>query len=227
MLLQLKFSVDRASTQRQQSVNRESTERQQSVNRASTERQQSVNHLGCCIVYDSRAVPWHLPIINVLAAFVGKREGNMVTAPVWKWASTERQRFCVLHLVLSKGCAMVFIHNRKIGHYYRYNRQSQCRFTWQSASTECQQSVNSMSRERQQSINLASTERQQSWVLHLEWFKGCATAFTHNQRIGSLCGQKRRRHGHSPNLKMSVNRASTILCGASCIIQGRCYSIYP
>jgi len=75
-------SVNRASTERQQSVNRVSTEHQQSINRASTERQHSINHLGCCILYDSRAVLRHLPIINALAAFVGKREGDMVTAPV-------------------------------------------------------------------------------------------------------------------------------------------------
>jgi hypothetical protein len=34
-----------------------------------------------------------------LAAVLSKIDHDMVTAPVWKWASTERQRFCVLHLV--------------------------------------------------------------------------------------------------------------------------------
>jgi len=96
-----------------------------------------------------------------------------------------------------------------------------------SPDNERQQSVNRASTERQQSVNRASTECQQSWVLHLVWFKGCATAFTHNQHIGSLCGQKGNRHGHSPNTKMSVNRASTILCIASCMIQGLRYGIYP
>jgi len=67
--------------ERQQSVNRASTERQQSVNRASTECQQSVNNLGCCILYNIRAMLWHLPIINVSAAFIRKRECDMVTAP--------------------------------------------------------------------------------------------------------------------------------------------------
>jgi H+/gluconate symporter-like permease len=64
------------------SVNRVSTEYQQSINRASTECQQSINNLGYCILYDPRAVLQHLPIINVLAAFMGKREGDKVTAPV-------------------------------------------------------------------------------------------------------------------------------------------------
>jgi hypothetical protein len=66
----------------QQSVNRASTEHQQSINRASTERQQRINNLGCCILYNPMAVLWHLPIINVLAAFIGKRDGVMVPAPV-------------------------------------------------------------------------------------------------------------------------------------------------
>jgi gas vesicle protein len=103
-------SVNRASTERQQSVNRASTELQQSVNRASieyqksintasTECQQSVNDFGCCILYNPQAVLWQLPIMNVLAAVMRKRDGDMVTAPVWKWASTERQWFWVLHLV--------------------------------------------------------------------------------------------------------------------------------
>ena len=48
----------------------------------------------------------------------------------------------------------------------------------------------------------------------------------HNQRIGSLYGQKTERHGHSPILKMSINRASTIVGVASCIIQGMCYGVY-
>ena len=96
-----------------------------------------------------------------------------------------------------------------------------------SPDNDCQQSVNRASTERQQSITRASTEHQQCWVLHLVWFKGCATAFTHNQFIGSLCWQKGNRHGHSPNLKMSVNRASTILCVPTCVIQGLRYCIYP
>jgi hypothetical protein len=32
----------------------------------------------------------------------------------------------------------------------------------------------------------------------------------HNQRIDSLYGQKRKRHGHSPMLEMSINSESLI-----------------
>jgi hypothetical protein len=96
------------------------TQRQQLVNWRSTEGQQSINFVGCCISYDWRAVLWHLPIINVLASFVGEREADIVTAPIWKWASTDRQRDCVLHLVSSKGCATAVIHNRRTG---RLDRQ--------------------------------------------------------------------------------------------------------
>ena len=96
-----------------------STECQQSINRAATERQQTVNNLGCCILYHSKAVLRHLPIINVLATFVCKSESDMVTAPIWKWASTERQRFGVLHLVSPRGCSTAVIHNRSIGRLSR------------------------------------------------------------------------------------------------------------
>jgi hypothetical protein len=61
----------------------------------------------------------HLPIINVLEAFVGRREGEMVRAPFWKWASTEGQQFWVLHLVSSKGCSTAVIHNQSFGRLYR------------------------------------------------------------------------------------------------------------
>jgi hypothetical protein len=106
----------------QQRVHRVSIERQQSVNRASIERQWSVNNLGCCILYGSRAVLRNLPRINVMAAFVGKRQIDIVTAPIWKWVSTERQRFCVFHHVSSWGCAMACIHNQSIGHLYKQSR---------------------------------------------------------------------------------------------------------
>jgi len=49
------------------------------VNRSSTEHQQSINSLGCCIVYNPTTVLWHLPIINVLAAVIGKRDWRIVT----------------------------------------------------------------------------------------------------------------------------------------------------
>jgi len=85
--------------ERQQSVNRASTERQQSINTMSTESQQSVNDFGYCILNNPRALLWQISIIIVLAAVLSKSDRNMVTAPLWKWASPERQRFCVLHHV--------------------------------------------------------------------------------------------------------------------------------
>jgi len=59
-----------------------------------------------------------------------------------------------------------------------------------SPDNERQQCVNRASTQHQQSINRVSTEHQQSWVLHLVESKGCAKAFTQNQRIGSLYGYK-------------------------------------
>jgi hypothetical protein len=52
-------------------------------------------------------------------------------------------------------------------------------------------------------------------------------AGTHNQHIGSLDGEKGKRHGPILSLKMSIKGASTIFGIASCVIQVLCYSIYP
>jgi len=92
--------VDTATrhNERQHSVNRVSTERQHSIITASTECQQCVNNFGRCILNNSSTLLRHIPRINELAAVMSKRDHNMVTAPVWKWASTECQRFCVFHL---------------------------------------------------------------------------------------------------------------------------------
>jgi hypothetical protein len=112
--------VDTATPQNehQQSVNTVSTEHQQSINTVSTECQQSVNDFECCILCNSIALLRHILIIKVLAAVMRKRDRDMVPAPVWKWASTEHQQFCVLHLVQSKGCATAFTHNQHIGSLY-------------------------------------------------------------------------------------------------------------
>jgi len=85
--------------ERQPSVNAASTERQRSMNTESTECQPSVNAFGCCIMYIPRVLLRHMSIINVLPAILCKCDRDMVTAPVWKWAWTERQRLCVSHLV--------------------------------------------------------------------------------------------------------------------------------
>jgi len=138
------------------------------------ERQQTVNNFGCCILYNPRAVIRHLPIIEVLAAFIG----NIM---------------CVDTATLQN---------------------------------ERQQSVNRLSTEHQHSVNRLSTECQQFWVLDHVKSKRSAMACTYNQRIGVRSEQKQSQHGHCPSLKMSVNRASTILWVASCVFQWLCYSIY-
>jgi len=93
--------------------------------------------------------------------------------------------------------------------------------------TERQQSVDRLSTEHQHSVNGLSTECQRFWVLDHVQSKCSAMAYTHNQRIDVHSGQKRSRNGHCPSLKMSVNRASTILWVACCVFQMLCYGIYP
>ena len=62
------------------SVNRASTERQQIVSIASTERQHSVNNVGWGILNNQRATLRHLLSINILTAFTGNRDSDIVTA---------------------------------------------------------------------------------------------------------------------------------------------------
>ena len=93
--------------------------------------------------------------------------------------------------------------------------------------TERQQSVNRLLTEHQHSVNGLSTECQRFWVLNHVKSKCSPITCTHNQRIGIRSGQKRSRNGHCPGLRMSVNRVSTILWVASCVIQTLCYGIYP
>ena len=144
------------------SVNSGSKECQQSINTTSSECQQSVNDFGYWILYNPRAVLRQISIINVLAAFQCKSDHNMVEALLWIWASTERQQVSVLRHVQSKGCAMVFIHNRSIGSLYRQYCVSQYCYTSKWASTERQQRINRASTERQPSINTVTTECPQS-----------------------------------------------------------------
>jgi len=90
---------------------------------------------------------------------------------------------------------------------------------------ERQRSVDRASIEHQHRVNRVSTECQRFSVLHLVPSNGSATADIHNHRVGRCSEQKWSRHGHSPTPKMSVNRASTILCVAPWIIHGLCYGI--
>jgi hypothetical protein len=199
------------------------------VSKASTDRQQSINHFGCCISYNPRAVLRLVPIIEVLGTIIG----NMVNVDVplpdnerqqsVNRASTERQQ----SLNRASTEPQQSLNRVSTESQQSLNRAStEPQQSLNRVSTEPQHRVNRASTERHLRINRTSTERQQSCVLHLAQSKGSAMAFTHNQNIGSLSGPKRRWHGHSPSLRMSGNRASTILCVASCIIQGLCYSIY-
>jgi len=139
------------------SVNKGSTEHQQSINTASTECQQSVDDFEYSIMYTPRALSRHIPKSKVLAAVMNKSDRNMVTAPVRKWESTERQQFCVLHLVYSKDCCKTCINNWSIDSLYR--QYCVCRYCYSSkwAWTEHQQSVNRASTQCQQSVNRVLT----------------------------------------------------------------------
>jgi len=110
-------------------------------------------------MFNPRAVLWNVPIIEVLAAYIGKIINLDVTSPEIErhqspnWASTERRQIRVLHLEQSKGSATAFTHNRSIGHLYRKYRECWCRCTWKWASTVPQHSLNTASTQRQQSVN--------------------------------------------------------------------------
>ena len=69
------------------------------------ERQQSGNDFGCSILYNPRAILWLLPIIEVLATFIGNMVNVVVATPKNECqqsvnrALTEHQLFWVLNLV--------------------------------------------------------------------------------------------------------------------------------
>jgi len=166
--------------ERQHSLNTASTERQQSINTMLTKCQQSINAFGCCIMYILQALLRYMSIINVLAAILCNCDRDMVTPPVWTSASTERQGFCVLHLVRSKGCAMAFIHKWSIGSLCRQYGGCQYHYTSEWASTERQHRINRATTEHQHSVNWLSKECQCFGVLHHIYSGGSATAYVHN-----------------------------------------------
>jgi hypothetical protein len=151
---------------------------------------------------------------------MGTRECDMATAPVWKYASTERQQFCVWHIVYFDGCTTAVNHNRSNGTLYKQFRlcgycdstkwtSTECQHGILIASTGCQQSVNEFGR---CILNNPSTLRPQIPRINI---------------LVAVMSKRDRNMVTAPSLKMRVNKASMILCVASCIIQGLCHGIYP
>ena len=70
-----------------------------------------------------------LGITNALAAFIGKRDRNMVTAPFWKWASMEGQQCLALHLGWSMFWLVADIRSSDKGCLYweKLQRHARCR----------------------------------------------------------------------------------------------------
>ena len=58
----------------------------------------SVNTFRSCILGNLSGHRLQIVITEVLARFIGKTRSDMLPAPSWKWASTERQQFEVWHL---------------------------------------------------------------------------------------------------------------------------------
>jgi len=62
------------------------------------ERQWSINYSWSCILGNLWGDRLHIVINEVMAAFIGERDSKELTAPSWKWASTELQSFIVMYL---------------------------------------------------------------------------------------------------------------------------------
>jgi len=83
----------------------------------------SFNDLWCWTNGNYIVISSLLCVTDVLAAFVGKRDSNTVTAPFTEWESTERQRFVVLSLRSLHSDLVALMHHRCIGCWYRQQRQ--------------------------------------------------------------------------------------------------------
>jgi len=90
-------------------------------------RQWSVHNCWSCILCNQRAIQPCQYISIVLATVLGKNAKDNIATTSWKWVSTERQRFLVLHHGSSKGCAMALTHNQCLSlpygqkYYWRYH----------------------------------------------------------------------------------------------------------
>jgi len=87
------------------------------------QRQRSIYYMWSC-KYGNWSVIWlWLCITDVLAAFIGKRDINKVTAPFREWASTEHQWCLALHLGLFVFRLVADIHLWDIGSLRGQNQQ--------------------------------------------------------------------------------------------------------
>jgi len=84
--------------------------------------QWSVNDFLSCTSRNENVIWSLLYIIKVLAACIGKRDSDTLTAKYWGWAPTERQQFLVLHLGYSKWCLIADINKQEVGSLYRQTR---------------------------------------------------------------------------------------------------------
>jgi len=74
------------------------------------ELQWSINHFQLRILGNLCSVWLQTSIYQLLAAFTGKNNSNMLPAAFWKWVSTERQQFQWLHIWYSRHCAHLCVH---------------------------------------------------------------------------------------------------------------------
>jgi len=62
-------------------------------------------------------------ITNILAAMVGQRKSDTITAPCWKWESMECQWFLVLEVSYLGSSLIAVMHNQCIGWHYGQKRK--------------------------------------------------------------------------------------------------------
>jgi len=74
------------------------------------ESQQSIIDLYCFKSGNQNVIWLWLNIMNVMAAFIGNRDSDMVIAPSWESVSEERQSFLALYHRLSKRQLVADIH---------------------------------------------------------------------------------------------------------------------
>jgi len=144
----------------------------------------------------------------------------MVTAPFWKWVSTECQQFLDLKATEVGSNSFAVIRNQHIGSLRRQKRQTQgnshiLEMSLKGESTECQWGINNSWR------CILYNPRAVRW--HLPIIKVMA-AFMDNMISVDVPSTWK---WASTARHQSVNRESTMLGVASWIIEGQCYGIYP